>query len=166
MAATPPATLAEFKVRFARDFQFGDGQDKVMDTDVNSAMADAMPVFNPALFDTDTGKLAFLMATAHFVVTNVQAAGGLSGRPHGLGIDNVPEELISSKNVGGISLSVVEPPDIVKNNQVLRQFWTTDYGRRYLSMVTPKLRGAFGAVEGPLMPDAGVPPGIPFSEFT
>jgi len=165
MAATPPATLAEFKTRFTRDFKFGDGPDKVMDSDITNAMADAMPVFNPALFDTATGKLAFLMASAHFVVTNVQAAGGPSGRSHGLGLENSPEEIITGKNVGGINLSIEGPPEFVTKNSVLRQFWTTDYGRRYLAMVEPRLRGAFGVVEGPLAPDAGVPPGIPYTEL-
>ena len=166
MAASPPATLAEFKARFSRDFKFGAGQDKVMDSDIDNAMADTTPLFNPALFDAATGKLAFMLATAHFVVTNVQAAGGLSPRSQGLGVENAPEEILSNKTVGGVSMSMVEPPEFVLKNTALRQFWSTDYGRKYLSLVEPRIRGAFGAVSGRSEADTGygTTPNVPFAE--
>jgi len=166
MASTPPATLAEFKVRFSRNFIYGAGPDKVMDSDISNAMSDALPLYNPALFDTATGKLAFLFATAHFVATNVQAAGGLSAQPRGLGIEGVPDEILTGKSVGGVSMNMESPPDIVKNNSVLRQFWSTIYGRRYLTYLEPKIKGAFGYVEGPLAEDTNYYPNIPFADWS
>lgn len=164
MASMPPVTLAEFKTRFARDFQYGTGLDKVTDTDINTAFADSMPAFNPSLFSSSDGKLAFLYAAAHFLVMNVQAAGGLQAQPVGQGISNEAQDVIVSKSVGGISMSVMEPPEFIAKSHLLRQFWTTDYGRRYLAMLQPRLVGVVRAIEGPLAPDTIVSPTIPFAE--
>jgi hypothetical protein len=169
MAPTPPATLTDFKSKFARDFQYGDGLDKVTDGDINNAMTDARSLFNPSLFSTDDGKLAYLYATAHLLVTNVQAAGGLkAGLPAGLGMQNSPEDIISQRSVGGVSFSSIDPPEFVMKSTLLRQFWSTDYGRRYLMMLEPKLKGAFGVVGGPHEIDTedGSTPSVPFSEWS
>jgi hypothetical protein len=163
MASTPPVTIADFKARFVRDFKYGSGPDRVMDSDINSAMADAMAVYNPTLFTTDGGKVAFLYATAHFLVTNVQAAGGLGACNVGLGVENESEGVLSGKSVGGVSLNYIQPPDIVTKNPVLLQFWKTDYGQKYLAMLVPKLVGPFSAVLG--RKDAGVGPDVPFTDY-
>ena len=162
MASQPPVTLAEFKAQFDRDFVYGVGLDTVRDSDITRAFNDAVPLFNGALFDTSTGKLAFLHSAAHFLVTNIQAVGGLSVHKFGLGIENQADQVMSSKGVGGVSLSFVEPPPTVKNNPNLLQFWNTTYGQRYLSFLLPKLVGSFSVVEGPLSPDT-VGPDIPFA---
>lgn len=167
MPPSLPATLADFKARFNRDFQYGTGLDKVTDIDIDNAMTDAASMFNPSLFNTADGKLAFLFATAHFVCSNVQAAGGLSvGPTKGLGIGNVPQEIQTNAGVGGVSAGFLEPPDIVKMNPSLFQFWSTDYGRRYMGMLVPKLRGAFGVVLGRSEIDTrpGSTPNVPFVE--
>ena len=163
MASLPPVTKDDFKARFVRDFKYGAGSDKVMDTDINSAMADALTVFNPSLFSTDDGKTAFLYATAHFLVTNVQAVGGLQAKPEGLGIQNEAEGMISNKSLGGISINYIEPPAMVVKSPVLRQFWSTAYGQKYLGMLVPKLVGPFGAILG--HSDTGPGPSVPFAEY-
>ena len=163
MASLPPATKDDFKSRFARDFKYGAGPDKVMDADIDTAMADAMTMFNSALFSTADGKIAFLYATAHFLVTNVQAVGGLQAKPEGLGIQNEAEGMIAGKGVGGISISYVQPPELVTKSPALRQFWSTAYGQRYLGMVVPKLVGPFGAILG--HSDTGPGPDVPFSDY-
>jgi len=164
MATTPPATTADFKERFARDFRFGSGSDKVMDSDIANASLDASALYNPALFSTADGKVAFLYAMAHFVVSNVGAAGGLQAKPEGLGIQNQADGIYTGKGVSGVSVNFLEPPDIVKNNPSLYQFWKTDYGQRYLGMLVPKLRGAVGCILGPRQADANVVPDIPFTD--
>jgi len=168
MAPTPPATLADFKTRFNRDFKYGDGLDQVQDNDIQNAMSDAVPLFNPSLFSTADGKTAFLFAAAHFLVTNVQTAGGLETKTTGQGFNNAPEEILSSKSVGGVNMGIVEPPDIIKRSPALYQFWTTGYGRRYIGMLVPRLVGPFGAVMGRAEADtgAGITPSVPFAEFT
>ena len=166
MAPTPPATLADFKSRFSRDFQFGAGLDKVQDNDVTIALSDAVSLFNPSLFNSVDGKAAFLFAAAHLLVMNVQAAGGLGTKNMGLGMQNAPEELLASKGVGGINMSMVEPPEFVVGSTLLRQFWSTDYGRRYLMMLEPKLKGAFGVVRGPDDTGSVGGPSVPFSDWS
>ena len=164
MATQPPVTAADFKARFARDFKFGKGTDQVMDSDIANAIADAQTLFNPALFSTADGKVAFLYATAHFVVSNVGAAGGLQAKTEGMGIENQADGIYTGKGVGGVSVNFLEPPPIVKNSPALYQFWRTDYGQRYLSMLAPKLVGTFGSVLGPRQPDVDVTPDIPFTD--
>ena len=167
MASTPPVTVAEFKKRFARDFQYGTGSDKVTDDDISMAMSDALTMFNPSLFSTADGKTAFLMVTAHFVVSNVQAAGGPNAGPgQGQGLNNAPEEIQTSASVGGLNNSFLAPPDRVANNPTLRQFWSTSYGRRYIGLVMPKIIGAVTAIAGPSEVDTrpGSSPTVPFAE--
>lgn len=163
MASLPPATKDDFKSRFARDFKYGAGSDKVMDADIDAAMADAMTMFNSALFSTADGKTAFLYATAHFLVTNVQAVGGLQAKPEGLGIQNEADGMVAGKGVNGINISYVQPPDMVVKSPALRQFWSTMYGQRYLGMLVPKLVGPFGAIYG--HSDTEGSPDVPFAEY-
>jgi len=163
MASTPPVTIADFKTRFVRDFKYGTGLDKVMDSDISAAMTDALTMFNPSLFSTADGKVAFLYATAHYLVINVQAAGGLGSNNQGLGVGNESEGTLSGKSVGGVSLNFISPPDIVSKNPTLLQFWKTDYGQKYLGMLVPKLVGPFGYVYGEQ--EAGDGSSVPFAEY-
>ena len=166
MAPTPPATTADFKARFSRDFRYGSGLDTVQDNDITIAMGDAMLVFNPALFDTVSGKAAFLFAAAHCLVVNVQAAGGLSPKNMGLGMQNAPEEILTQKGAGNLNMSIEGAPEFILSNTVLRKFWTTDYGRNYIALLEPRIRGAFGAISGPVAPDIAAErmPGLPYSD--
>jgi len=167
MAPTPPITVAEFKARFVRDFQYGTGPDKVMDSDITVAMTDTLPMFNPSLFSSADGKTAFLYATAHFLVTNVRAAGGLSAGPsRGLGMNNVPIEISTGAGVGGVSDSFASPPEFVTRSPMLQQFWTTSYGRNYVAMVAPRIVGPFGAVGGrhEIDTEHGDTPNVPYTE--
>lgn len=164
--ATPPATVAEFKTQFDRDFVYGPGLDKVRDGDIDRAMADAQPYYNPALFSTADGKQAFLYASAHFLVTNIQGVGGLApaGAPNlGGGIENQGDQVTSNKGAGGLSVGNVAPPDFIKNNPNLLQFWTTTYGQRYAGMVAPRCVGNVGVVSGPVSPGAIGTPNIPYA---
>lgn len=162
---TPPATVADFKTRFARDFKFGDGDDRVKDADIARAMSDAMTVFNPRLFSVADGWVGFLNVAAHYVVVNIQAVGGLSADNDGLGVENQAQGLIASKSVNGISIGLVDPPEWVKKIPLLYQLWITDYGRKYVSMVQPKLVGNVHAVSGPREAGAAGSPSVPFTDY-
>lgn len=162
---TPPATLADFKLRFERDFKFGTGKDTVMDADIVNAMQDAMTVFNPALFSAADGWKGFLQLTAHFVRINVEAVGGLQAVPEGLGIENQAEQVLSSAGVSGVSKSYVDPPEFIKKIPLLLQLWLTTYGQKYVAMVQPKLVGNVGVVRGPVDAGSTGTPDVPFTDY-
>lgn len=167
MPATPPVTVEEFKSYFVRDFPYGPGTDKVMDADVDRALNEALSVFNAALWTTEEKPVAFRYAAAHFLVRNIQAAGGLSGPGAaggpgggGSGASNQGRGPIASKSVGAVSLNYQLPPGLAES-AILSQFLTTDYGIRYLQMAAPRLIGGVSVVQGPRDPDIAIP-NIPF----
>lgn len=160
---TPPATLADFKTRFARDFKYGKGPDTVMDADIANAMVTAMTVFNPRLFSVADGWVGFLYLTAHYVRINIEAVGGLQAEPEGLGVQNQGEQLLSGSSVGPASTNYVEPPAWIKRFPLLQQLWLTTYGQAYCSMVQPKLVGNMGVVSGPIPFGIGPIPPVPFA---
>ncbi len=159
----PPATLPDFKKRFARDFKYGKGTETVTDDDIANAMTDAMLVFNPRLFSVADGWNGFLYLTAHFVRINIEAAGGLQAETEGLGIENQAEQVLNSAGVGGVQKSYVDPPDWVKRFPLLQQLWLTTYGQKYVAMVQPKLVGNIGIVPGPTDLGTGPMPPVPFT---
>lgn len=161
---TPPATLADFKARFARDFKYGTGKDTVMDADIVNAMSDAMLVFNPGLFSVADGWLGFLYVTAHYVRINIEAVGGLQAEPEGLGVDNQAEQVLTGSGVTGVSTNYLDPPDWVKRIPLLQQLWLTTYGQKYVAMVQPKLVGNVGAVSGPSDFIGANMPSMPFTD--
>ena len=162
---TLPATIAQFKAQFDRDFTFGVGKETVRDQDIANAQLAAFAAWNDSIWDTTSGEsaLAFNMATAHFVYAMVQAAGGLSAQPQGQGVNAANGGMVSQKAVGRVSLSYVDPPDIVKNNPVLAQFWSSKYGQQYLQLVQAKggMVGNVGVAMGPVDPDVAIP-NVPF----
>lgn len=160
----PPATLDDFKKRFARDFKYGEGTDTVMDSDIANAMQDALLVFNPRLFSVVDGWLGFLYVSAHFVRINVEAAGGLAAESEGLGIENQAEQVLNSAGAGGVQKGYVEPPDFVKKMPLLMQLWLTTYGQKYVAMLQPKMVGAVSAVLGPSDFEGANMPSMPFTD--
>lgn len=162
---TPPATVADFKTRFARDFRFGDAKDTVMDADIVNAMQAAMSVFNAGLFSVADGWKAFLQLAAHFLRVQIEAVGGLQADPEGLGVENQAEQVLASAGVSGVNKNYVEPPDWVKRFPLLQQLWLTTYGQAYCAMVQPKLVGNVHAVRGPVDAGARGFPDVPFTDY-
>lgn len=155
--ATPPIDEDEFKAYFVRDFVYGATPDTVMDADITKALAQGMMVFNPAIWaDDDEKKLAFQWVAAHFLVIDIQAAGGLSADNLGLGVESQGGGTIQSKGVGGVNVSLALPSSIVES-PILNQFMRTDYGQKYLQMLTPRLVGNGAVVAG--WNDTGAPNG-------
>jgi hypothetical protein len=146
---TPPlASVAEFKARFDRDFVFGTTTDKIRDTDITNALNEAAPVFNLDLWEDETeGKVAFLQAAAHCLVLNMQAAGGLSAVNMGRGVQSRGGGVVQNKSVGSVSVGFALPA-FVTESPILSQFMRTDYGQRYLQLLTPRLVGNVGLVKG------------------
>ena len=144
---TTPATVAEFKAQFDRDFIYGTGKETVRDGDIQRALTEATVDFNADLWSTDELKPAFLYAAAHFLVLNVQMAGGLAAAPTGKGVDNHGGGVTQSKAVGQVNINYALA-DKFQNDPILSQFLRTDYGQRYLQMASTRLVGNIAVVSG------------------
>lgn len=152
---TPPATIADFKSQFTRDFVYGPGLDAVRDSDIQSALNTASSVYNPDLFDltqvgvspnfTSEAMIAYLYASAHFMVTSLQSVGGAS--KFGKGVSTQGEGNITNKGVGGVSVAMGYP-SVITESPILFQFAKTTYGQAYLQILMTKLVGNVGAVLG------------------
>lgn len=156
MAVTPPVTVAQFKAQFARDFTFGDGRDAVMDSDVNRALLEAMVQYNPAIWGDDPSSFAFMYLAAHYMVLNVQAAGGLRAKGRPTGILSRGEGSTQSKSVGPVAVAFAVP-ERVASSPILNMYMQTAYGQKYLSLLAPRLVGNASAVAGPTDPQAAIP---------
>lgn len=162
---TPPATVADFKAQFTRDFVYGPGLETVRDSDIQNALNGASSVFNPELFDTtpigiiplitSEAMISYLNASAHIMVTALQAVGGLG--KVGKGVFSQGEGNITSKGVGGVNIGLEYPPAIT-DSPILFQFAKTTYGQAYLQVLATKLVGNVSAVVGEV---TGLP-NVPF----
>lgn len=151
-----PPTVTDFKTRFDRDFVFGDGLDSVRDVDITNAIADAAPMVNQGLWSsTAEATTAYLLASAHYLVLNLQASGGPMARKVGAGANNRGGGVILSKNVGSIGLTY-SIPESVQNSRILGPFMRTDYGQRYLQMIAPRLVGNVAVAGGFVESDVDV----------
>lgn len=147
MSSFPPS-VADFKAQFNRDFTYGTGMNTVMDSDVQRGLNEARIVFNPELWGTDYEKnTAYLYASAHFMVLNIQAAGGPSATNFGRGVQSKGGGTIESKGVGSVNVGYAVP-DFVRQSPILSQFMRTDYGQMYLQFMNPRLVGNIAVVSG------------------
>jgi hypothetical protein len=146
--ATPPVTITDFKAFFNREFVYGSGLDSVQDADITRALNDTLAVFNASLWDSSTVNQAYLYASAHMLVVNIQAAGGLCPVVTNRGTENRSEGVTQNKSVGSISTSYVEIPEWVRKHAGLMPFWETEYGKRYVQMLAPRLKGLIMVVAG------------------
>lgn len=151
-----PATVTDFKTQFDRDFIYGTGKETVRDSDITRALTEATSVFNSDLWSSDELKPAFLYAAAHFLVLNVQMAGGLAAAPSGKGVDNHGGGVTQSKSVAQVNIAYAIAEKF-QNDPILSQFLRTDYGQRYLQMVSTRLVGNVAVVSG--FNDTGGPGG-------
>ena len=143
---TNEITSAEFKVSFDRgQFLYGStspyAYPEVRDKDIDSAIAEALAVFNPGLFpDEATCKQALYYLTAHFVQQDLDVivSGGQAKFNQ------------SSRSADGISESLSIPEWM--NEGEFAFFATTYYGQKYLILAKPYLDGAIFAVSGATLP--------------
>ena len=97
-----------------------------------------LTVGGPSGFSVSEAQLAYLYLTAHFLVLNLQNAGGLGAPSPFLGQASSGGGVVAQKTVGGVSVAYTFP-DFVVNSRILSQFLKTGYGQMYLQMVTPKI---------------------------
>ena len=140
--ATYPATIAEFKAWFSRDFPYSNDGDLtgVTDADISKAFAEASMNFNPSLFETDDEKkLGFLYLAAHYLVIDLQnSSQGISGKYEGI---------MASKTVGSVSVGYQIPTWLLEH-PIYSLLSQTKYGMKYLSLIIPLLVGNVAAVKG------------------
>lgn len=139
-------TATEFKAYFDRgQFLYGStvpyAYPEVRDEDIDSAIAEALAVFNGGLFpDDDTCKQALYYLTAHFVQKDLDVieSGGQSSFNQ------------SSRSADGISESLSIPEWM--NEGEFAFYATTYYGQKYLILAKPYLDGAVFSVPGGTQP--------------
>lgn len=147
--AWPPA-VSDFKAKFIREFVYGTGGDAVTDADIQRGLDEASPQFRQDLLDILTDQIsAYLYLAAHFMVVNIQTAGGLMAVPRGRGVRNVGEGVQVSKGVGPANVTYQVPPPRIANSPSLLFFWTTTFGQRFIALVEPRTAGPAAVVSGP-----------------
>lgn len=105
----------------------------IQDSDIERAFLEAKLNFNPSFWKNDeTAIMVFLYLAAHYLVIDLNNASN----PLGMGFMGFTQ----SKSVGSVSESYGIPQWML-NNQILSQFATTGYGRKYLSLIQPYLIG-------------------------
>ncbi len=145
-----PVTEQQFTDYFDRDFDFGLGMENVRPKDIRKAFAEAWANYNPCLWGDDSATVSFLYLSAHYLVLNIQAAGGLGRKKKGVRAGG--RGAVGNKSIGGISVGYQLPAEIV-DSPILSHFLQTEYGQKYLSLLAPRLVGGVTAVEGPREPD-------------
>jgi len=133
-------TESSFKAHFARDFNYGSTDTTVMDSDITKAISEAAVNFNESLWESQAVfTIAYLYLTAHYLVTDLRASSQ--------GIAGSYSWLTGSKSVGSVSEGFSIPQKILDNPH-LAMLSKTNYGARYLELVTPRLIGHVISVLG------------------
>lgn len=139
-------TAAEFKAYFDRgQFIYGETipyeYPEIRDKDINSAIAEALAVFNGDLYPTEElCKQALYYCTAHFLQKDLETvdSGGQ------------PSFIQSSRSADGISESVSIPEWM--NQGELAFYATTYYGQKWMMLSKPYMDGAVFIVGGTTTP--------------
>lgn len=145
-------TVSEFKSYFTREFPYApsdssDRKDLVTDADITRALNETALMFDEKLWaDANEIKIAYLLASAHFLSVNIQDAGGLAAENAGAGLKSTGGAAVQQKSVGNVSLAYALPESITQH-PFLSQFMRTGYGQRYLQLVSTRMVGGGFVVE-------------------
>ncbi len=135
-------TSAEFKTYFDRgQFTYGSTvpyvYPEIRDTDITSAIAEALASFNPGLYPDDAKcKQALYYLTAHYLQLDLNAVESRGQSAY----------IQTSRSADGVSESVSIPDWM--NNGEFAFFAATYYGQKYLMLSKPYLDGAVFSVSG------------------
>jgi hypothetical protein len=135
-------TAEEFKTYFDRgQFTYGSAIPAIRDKDIDSAIAEALAVFNTGLWpNEETCKLALSYLTAHFVQLDLDVVSS----------NGQPKFNQSSRSADGISESLSIPEWMSEGEFAF--YSTTYYGQKYLVLAKPYLDGAVFVVNGGTLP--------------
>lgn len=137
-------TVTDFKTYFTRQFPYApvddtNNQEYITDSDITTAFGQAKINFPIALFDEETGEIAYLFLTAHYLCMDMQMAQS--------GINSTAQYMVTNKSVGDVSASYGVPQKLL-NNPLYNYFSTTQFGMKYLSLLYPRTVGAVNVVFG------------------
>lgn len=138
-------TVQNFKDYFTRDFPYGtDPETDVLDSDITKAFGQTNFNINPGLFaNQEQYTVGYLLLAAHYLVIDLRMSSqGLNGQ-YGF--------LEQSKSVGSVSQSFAIP-SWVTDNVYMSMLMKTNYGAKYLELLTPQLIGQCFAVIGTTLP--------------
>lgn len=136
-------TTDEFKTMFAKDFEYGSGEEQVSDSDITRAMTEASINFNKDLFDDlETQKVVFGYLTAYYLVFDQNNAN--TGGSGGIGIR-------TSQTVRNVSESFAVPKWVL-DNPMFSMYAQNGYGLKYISLIYPYLIGNVRVVPGATLP--------------
>ena len=148
-----PPSVQNFKDQFTREFVYGPSLAQVQDNDIQRAINETSVSFNPGLWDssplgsTTEQNIAYLYLSAHYLVLNVQGAGGLSAVNRGRGVKSSGGGTIQNKSIGSIAIAYAIP-EYVQNSAILGQYMRTDFGQKYLALLAPRIVGNVAVVSG------------------
>ena len=115
--------------------------DYVSNTDIEKAFLQAKSNFNINLFvlnkEIDLMKMCFLYLTAHYLIKDLSMSNGGA----------TSTGLMTSKSVGSVSASYSIPEKILKN-PLFSYLIDTEYGKKYLMQIYPRLIGNMFCVKG------------------
>jgi hypothetical protein len=147
MSISPPISVAQFQAQFDRDFTYGTGTDTVRTSDIVKAFGVAWANWNASLFTQDEAPIAYGYLAAHFLVLNIQGAGGLNPLGPHRGTNSRGGGVIQSKSVGDVTVNF-QVPDMIAKSRILSQLYRTDYGQQFLQMALPRIVGHIFVAQG------------------
>lgn len=134
-----------FQSYFVRDFPYGtDPSISVLNQDITNAFNLVDYTISQSFWpDQNSFNIAYFYLAAHFLVVNLRnSSQGISGQY---------AWLTNSKAAGGISQGIAIPERIMQNPD-FAQYFTTNYGAQYMSMLWPNLSAQVFTVAGRTKP--------------
>lgn len=133
MSLWVPPTIAEFKAKFNRDFNYAPSTDPnnldyITDNDIQNGMNEAMVNFTDLYDGGSKTTIVFLYLAAFYMVWNLQnSAKGISSQ------SRFP---ISSNSVGGVAVTYSIPQRYM-DDPTLSMYTQNGYGMMFLSLALP-----------------------------
>ena len=153
----PPSTVsvAGFQSQFTREFPYGTGTGTVTNADIQRAINEAASFFNGALFDSTEIPIWYYYLSAHILALDVQDAGGLNPlQNQGQGLLNQGEGAVDAKSAAELSMTFdTQDPTLAQGGLVW--YHKTNFGKKYLSIITRRSAGTMFTVFGPTEIDTG-----------
>ena len=139
-----PITIDEFKEFFSKDFEYGNGEGQVSDSEIVRAMNEAGMNYNESILsDCGSKKIIFSYLTAYYLVIDINNANAQGASNNG--------GLVTYRQVRNVAESF-KVPKWIEENPMLSQFAQNGYGLKYITMIYPYLIGNVGIVPGATLP--------------
>ncbi len=112
-----PPTLAQFQAQFPRDWQYGSGPETVTPNDIQNAINEAYPLFNPNLFDSSIPSFSTIIngdiTAGSTTIINLSSMTGLSPNQSIAGVGIPVSTIISFVGLTSIIISLAATETLV-----------------------------------------------------